>query len=118
MGAKEPTKKEFREENLSRIAAAAIEKRHSAGHYSEIFVRYVDTLKSRLIRESLPRFKDLVERTLAALAREEGNGEGGEGMPDDTRKFIDDFQRRHGYCPHCSRAVLGFLMREKLAVQE
>jgi predicted Ser/Thr protein kinase len=115
-------KKEFREENLSRIAAAAIEKRHSTGHYAEIFVRNVDTLRSRLIRESLPRLTDLVERTLAALSRADGIGEGGEGvgesMPDDVRKFIDDFQRRHGYCPHCSRAVLGFLMREKLVVQD
>lgn len=111
-------KKEFREENLSRIAAAAIEKRHSAGHYSGIFFRHVDTMKTRLIRESLPRLKELVERTLGALSREDGNGESEEGMPEDVKKFYDDFQHRYGYCPHCSRAVLGYFMREKLAAQD
>ena len=107
-------KKDFREENLNRIAAAAIEKRRKGTGYADLFPRHVETVKSKLIKESLPKLREIVEKAFEHLSRESGGGE----PPADIARFLGALQKNQGYCPRCSRSVLAFLLREKLSQTE
>lgn len=104
-------KEVFRQDNLSRIAAAAIEKRHGKTDYSEIFSRYIETLRAGVIRENLPKFRDLVKGALKFLSEKDDAGD----VTAEVKAFLEKFQGKYNYCPHCARASLGYLMAEKLA---
>lgn len=105
-------KKEFRQEILSRIAAAAIEKSPQKGIYALIFSRQIETLRSQMIKESLPKLRDLVESAIAPAAGPENKA----GISEDAKAFLASFQSMYGYCPACARVALGHLMSEKLAL--
>jgi predicted Ser/Thr protein kinase len=101
---------EFRRNLINMVAAFAIDHPGAPLEPGRIFPRYLEQLKESYFLEHRQQISTLIADMLALLSDAEQTVA---AEPRKQARAAIDRLQQHGYCPHCARAALGELFKER-----